>query len=149
MVKIILDAGVKVDIEETYDTHTRIMDTLGVTGSPLTLASMTGQADIAQILLDHGAKTDDPRRTEFLFIRGQVDVVRILTAREQDINRRYGHFKRTPLFYALATLKIPYWWSGGKANAEAARLLLDAGAEISTEDLAFMPLALRAKYIDR
>ncbi|KAE9378669.1 ankyrin [Stipitochalara longipes BDJ] len=170
MVKTILDAGVEIDIEETYSTSPYF----GLTRSPLTTASMLGLAAIVQILLDHGAKTDDPRQTESLFIHGHIDVVRILIAREHDINRRYGPYdatllhivapnhaqlipvliergfeinardcyKRTPLSYSLAVPKFSYPVC---YNKESANLLLDAGAEISTEDLVHMPSKLRAK----
>jgi ankyrin repeat protein len=180
MVKIILDAGVKIGIEKTPSTHTRIMINPDMTEWALTRASMGGHAAIAQLLLDHGAKGDNPNYTEHLFIRGHVDVVRILIAREHDINRRYGHSGATllhlvavnhaqlvaeliqrgfeinardnnnwtPLSYALGTHGRSYWWSDGKPNEEAAKLLLDAGAEILAEHLALMPPSLRAKYID-
>lgn len=186
LVKTILDAGVEIDTEEIY-CATSFGITL-LTRSPLTFASMTGQAAVAQILLDHGAKTDDPSRTEGLFILGHVDVVRILIAHElnHNTNHRYGYFgatllhlvavnhaqlvaeliqrgfdinakdcdKKTPLSYALGRYAlggyaISRWREGGSANEEAARHLLEAGAEISTEDLAFMPPTLRAKYVDR
>jgi ankyrin repeat protein len=90
MVKTILDSGLEINIEEIYHGPSGLK-------SPLTCASMGGHAAIAQILLDHGAKTDDPARTEFLFIRGHIDVVRILVAREHDIDRRYGQFGATLL----------------------------------------------------
>jgi ankyrin repeat protein len=180
MVKTILDAGVEIDIEKTPSTDTRTMVNPAMTEWVLSLVSMGGHTAIAQLLLDHGAKTDNPNHTVDMFIRGHVDVVRILIAREQDINRRYGHSgatllhlvavkhaqlvaeliqrgfeinardnnKRTPLSYALASQEIPYWYLNGEPNEEAARLLLDAGAEILVEHLAFMPPNLREKYID-
>ena len=176
MVKTILDAGVEIDIEKTPSTDTRTMVNPDMTEWALSLASMRGHTAIAQLLLDHGAKTDNPNYTLDMFIRGHVDVVRILIAREHDINRRYGHSGATllhlvavkhaqlvpeliqrgfeinardnnnwtPLSYALRSC----WWSDGKPNEEAAKLLLDAGAEILAEHLAFMPPNLRAKYID-
>jgi ankyrin repeat protein len=179
MTKMILDAGVDIDIEKTPSTDTGTMTNLSMTPA-LASASMEGHVAIAQLLLDHGAKTDDPNYTEDMFIRGHVDVVRILIAREQDINRRYGHFgatllhlmavnhpqlvaeliqrgfeinardnkNQTPLSYALATYRRSYWWLYGKPNEEAAKLLLDAGAEVSAEDWSFMPPNLRTKYKD-
>jgi ankyrin repeat protein len=178
-IKIILDAGFKIGIEKTASTGTSTMTHLGMTQA-LQSASMRGHVAIAQLLLDHGAKTDNPNYTVDMFIQGHVDVVRILIAREHDINRRYGHSGATllhlvavnhaqlvaeliqrgfeinardnnnwtPLSYALGTHGRSYWWSDGKPNEEAAKLLLDAGAEILAEHLALMPPSLRAKYID-
>jgi ankyrin repeat protein len=179
MVKIVLDAGFKIGIKKTASTGTSTMTHLGMTVA-LQRASIRGYVAIARLLLDHGAKRDDSYDTEIMFIHGHVDVVRMLIAREHDINRRYGRFgatllhlvavkhtrlvaeliqrgfeinardnnKRTPLSYALGTDPWLYWWSDGKPNEEAARLLLDAGAEISAEDWSFMPPNLRAKYKD-
>jgi len=165
MVKTILDSGLEINIEEIYHGPSGLK-------SPLTCAFMEGHAAIAQILLDHGAKTDHPGLTEFLFIRGRIDVVRILIAREHDIDRRYGQFgatllhlvavnhaelieeliqrgfkvnardcnNMTPLSYALGTIVNAYGrFSGyGKVNEDAVRLLLAAGAEISTMDPTFI-----------
>lgn len=184
LVKAILDAGIEIDTEEYYSHVTRFEITSCTRLlSPLAYASRTGQAAVAQILLDHGAKTDDPSHAEELFIRGHVDVVRILIAHEQlnhNTNHRYGQFsatllhlvavnharlaaeliqrgfdinakdcdQKTPLSYALGRYASS-GWTGGSANEKAARHLLEAGAEISTEDLASMPPTLRTKYVDR
>ena len=171
MVKMILDTGF--DIEEETKYYDRGKSQI-FSESALMIAAKTGQVATAQMLLDHGAKTDTASQVSSLFVYGHVDVVRILVAHEHDIDHRYGEYGATLLHLVAVnhTQLVPELiergfelnakdlekrtplsygcsrnaWYCRPVNAAAAILLLSAGAEISILDWHEMPSDLCNKY---
>jgi ankyrin repeat protein len=104
-------------------------DAVGARGYPLTIEAVkAGRSDCLELLLSRGARVDGPQgfsaKPPLIWAASQGDVrcVEVLLAHGADIDRE-GEFGMTPLMHAC--------WQG---RFEAAKLLVEAGADIEASD---------------
>ena len=96
--------------------------------TPLHVASRVGRADIAQLLLAHGADgntQDDKKRTPLYWpsVYGHVEVVRILLEQGVDIVTQDATMHQSPLFEASR-----------HGHVEVCQVLLEHGADVNSKD---------------
>ncbi len=94
--------------------------------APLHLAARRGYTDVARLLVEHGAEVDAANRRDWTPLRiamqmRHVDFVRALIEHGADVNRTEEH--GTPLQLAV-----------GRGDAEIARHLIAAGADVTVRD---------------
>jgi ankyrin repeat protein len=111
-------------VEHLRDVNARGFD---LKETPLHVASRRGHADIAQLLLDHGADgkalDDDERTPLFLSSRyGHVEVARILLEHGADTETR-NKVGNSPLD-----------WASAEGHVDVAQLLLKYGADANAKD---------------
>lgn len=171
-VETMLDAGT--DIEQQYPSIIDITHQIYQGPTVLSVAAISRQISTAQMLLDRGAKVDAPNQVENLFIRGHVDVVRILALHDFHHPRTYA-FGATMLHLVAVKHeclieelidrgsdvdakdlegRTPLSYALGRhsftvwfreINEKAVGLLLHR-SNVSEADLATMPPRLRAEY---
>ena len=96
--------------------------------TPLHVASRRGHADIARLLLEHGADRnarDDEKRTSLYLSSeyGYVDVVRILLEQGADTEAQDG------------LLRSPLSKASSRGHVEVCRVLLEHGADVNSKDI--------------
>ena len=109
--------------------------------TPLHRASMNGDKDVVQLLLDQGAdpnKADEEGETPLHWAtkKGHKDVVQLLLD-QGAVHNIASHYGRTPLHQAVSA-----------GYQEVVQLLLDVGADPSTIDQEFIRVALDNDYTD-
>lgn len=152
IVKILLDAGA--DVNARFDERD---------DTPLAYTAEEGLEDIATLLLDHGAYVDarlryivpgqcrtrhaDNTPLMFAAFKNRPGMVRLLIARGADVNARSRFSHETALMCACDN---GYWCVRPKRvtyedrSAEAARLILEAGADINAQDIDGMTALMHA-----
>jgi cytohesin len=110
--------------------------------TPLHRAAYRGHADVARLLLEHGADANAKSKDSFFptplhlaAAVGHVDVTKLLLEHGADANakNKYGY---TPLHFAA-----------NKGHAEVARLLLEYGANVNAKEKdGFTPLHFAAAF---
>jgi uncharacterized protein len=115
--------------------------------SPLVAAASLRADDVGALYLDHGAIVNHPgchggTALHWAAWCGRDQLLKKLLAHNADINRLCVDFKSTPFFWAIHGFKF-----GGLGNRhhqfECARLLLDAGADITIPNFeGYLPVQL-------
>ena len=136
-----LHLAANVSIARLLIDHGANVNSRGWMGStPLHKAASAGQADVAEILIQRGAKIHSrrPERGDMaLHWAANEKVARLLKEDEMDVNVR-DKSGRTPLH-----------WAAQSGHTETARYLIESGADVNARDEPFVSRSPASKLIDK